>query len=84
MPREIVSSIFKYGIWNSLTFVDVHAIFALFGLALLIWPSVYSCLENLILALEFVLKLILEFACLVLGVDFHGPLAILDNLQLLL
>jgi hypothetical protein len=57
---------------------------AFFGLALLVGPSIYACLQYLILTLELVFELILELSRLVLLIDLHGPIAIFDGVLLLL
>lgn len=57
---------------------------ALLSFALFVWSSVYTCLENLILALEFIFEFILKLARFVVLIDFHGAISIFDSLLLLL
>jgi hypothetical protein len=60
--------------------------FAFLGLSLLVRPPIHTRLEDLVLALELVLELIRKLAGLVVVVlvDVHGTVAILDRLLLLL
>lgn len=55
-----------------------HTLFLL-SLALVVRAPVDACFEDLVLALELILKLVLKLAGLVL-VDVHGAVAILDGL----
>jgi len=57
---------------------------ALLSFALFVWASVYTCLENLILALEFIFEFILKLARFVVLIDFHGAISIFNSLLLLL
>lgn len=57
---------------------------ALLSFALFVWSSVYTCLKNLILALELIFEFILKLACFVVLIDFHGAISIFDSLLLLL
>jgi hypothetical protein len=53
------------------------------GFSLLIWPAVYTRLEDFVLALELVLEFVLKVERLFL-VDVHGTVAIFERLLLLL
>jgi hypothetical protein len=60
--------------------------FAFLGLSLLVRAPIHTRLEDLVLALELVLELIRKLSGLVVVVlvDVHGTVAILDRLLLLL